>query len=61
MGEEWVLPDGYSIADAALFFVEYWAVKRSGMTLPPKLDAHYKAMLARPAVQRALTQEGMAL
>lgn len=60
-GGEWVLPGGYSVADAALFFVAYWAVRRSGMTLPPKIDAHYKAMLARPATQRALTQEGMAL
>lgn len=60
-GDTWVMPSGYSVADAALFFVEYWATRRSGMTLPPKLDAHLKAMLARPAVQRALTQEGMAL
>jgi glutathione S-transferase len=60
-GGTWVLPSGYSVADAALFFVEYWATRRSGLTLPPKLDAHLKAMLARPAVQRALTQEGLAL
>lgn len=60
-GGTWVMPQGYSVADAALFFVEYWAVKRSGLALPPHLDAHCKAMLARPAVQRALTQEGMAL
>lgn len=59
-GGEWVLPNGYSVADTALFFVEYWAAKRSGMALPPKLDAHLKAMLARPAVQRALQQEGLA-
>jgi len=43
-----------------LFFVEYWAARRSGMALPPHLDAHLKAMLARPAVQRALSQEGLA-
>ena len=60
-GGTWALPSGYSVADAALFFVEYWAVRRSGLTLPPHLDAHLKAMLARPAVQRALTQEGLAL
>lgn len=58
-GDTWVLPSGYSVADAALFFVEYWATRRSGMTLPPRLDAHLKAMLARPAVQRALQQEGL--
>jgi glutathione S-transferase len=59
-GGTWVLPSGFSVADAALFFVEYWATRRSGMTLPPRLDAHLKAMLARPAVQRTLAQEGLA-
>lgn len=58
-GGPWMLPTGYSVADAALFFVEYWATRRSGMTLPPHLDAHLKAMLARPAVQRTLSQEGL--
>ena len=60
-GGDWVLPSGYSVADAALFFVEYWGVKRSGMTLPPHLAKHFAPMMARPAVQRALTAEGMAL
>jgi glutathione S-transferase len=58
-GGTWLLPSGYSVADAALFFVEYWATRRSGMALPPHLDGHLKAMLARPAVQRALEQEGL--
>lgn len=58
-GDTWVLPSGYSVADAALFFVEYWATRRSGMTLPPRLAAHLEAMLARPAVQRTLQQEGL--
>jgi glutathione S-transferase len=59
-GGTWALASGYSVADAALFFVEFWATRRSGLTLPPALDAHLKAMLARPAVQRALAQEGLA-
>jgi glutathione S-transferase len=59
-GQTWVMPQGYSIADAALFFVEYWAVKRVGMPVPPHIDAHLKAMLGRPAVQRALAASGMA-
>lgn len=58
-GGTWALPSGYSVADAALFFVEYWAAKRSGMALPPHLAAHLAAMLARPAVQRALATEGL--
>ena len=59
-GGEWVMPQGYSIADAALFFVEYWAVKRVGMPVPARIEAHLNAMLARPAVQRALAASGMA-
>ncbi|HYF09781.1 MAG TPA: glutathione S-transferase N-terminal domain-containing protein [Acetobacteraceae bacterium] len=58
-GGDWVLPSGYSVADAALFFVEYWAVKRSGMDLPPRLANHFSKMMARPAVARALDAEGM--
>ena len=59
-GGDWVLPGGYSVADAALFYVEYWAARRSGLTLPPRLAAHLERMLARPAVRRALEQEGLA-
>ena len=59
-GGTWALASGYSVADAALFFVEYWATRRSGLALPPALGAHLAAMLARPAVQRALAQEGLA-
>ncbi len=58
-GKDYAL-GAYSIADAALFFLEYWAVSRAGMTLPPALAAHYAHMLARPAVQRALAAEGLA-
>jgi len=58
-GNEWVLPSGYSVADAAVFFVSYWAAKRMNMTLPPRIAAHFERMLARPAVQRALAAEGL--
>ncbi len=59
-GDDWALPSGYSVADSALFFVEYWATRRSGMTLPPHLANHLEKMLARPAVQRMMAQEGLA-
>src|SRR5580704_11991007 len=39
----------FSIADAALFYVEFWA-KRVGLALPPNTAAHLDRMLARPAV-----------
>jgi glutathione S-transferase len=50
----------FSVADAALFYVEYWAAGRLGVTLPPNCAAHFARMKARPAVQRALQQEGLA-
>lgn len=57
MNSPWLLPSGFSIADCALFFITGWAQGRAGMTLPPKLAAHHAAMLARPAVQRAMARE----
>jgi glutathione S-transferase len=49
----------FSIADAAIFYVELWS-KRVGMTLPANCAAHLDRMLARPSVQRVLQQEGLA-
>ncbi len=49
----------FSIADAALFFVEFWGVRRLGMTLPSNLAAHFDRILARPAVGRVLQREGL--
>jgi glutathione S-transferase len=48
----------FSIADAALFYVEYWA-KRVGIALPANCAAHLERMLARPSVQRTLKAEGL--
>jgi len=49
----------FSIADAALFYVEFWA-KRVGIALPANCAAHLERMLARPSVQRTLKAEGLA-
>ena len=49
----------FSIADSALFYVEFWGGKRMNMKLPPNCDAHLNRMLARPAVQRVMQQEGL--
>ena len=49
----------FSIADAALFYVEFWS-KRVGLPLPANCAAHLDRMLGRPAVQRVLQQEGLA-
>ena len=58
-GGDWVLPSGYSVADPALFFVTFWAVKRMNMPVPARIEAQYRRMLQRPAVQRALATEGL--
>jgi glutathione S-transferase len=58
-GKQYLGGNQLSAADAALFYVEYWGAKRVGMTLPPNCAAHFERMMARPAVQRALAQEGM--
>lgn len=50
----------FSIADAALFYVEFWADK-TGVPLPEKCLAHYRLMLTRPAVRRVLMEEGYRL
>jgi glutathione S-transferase len=52
------LSGDFSIADAALFYVEFWA-KRAGVSLPKNCAAHFDRMMARPAVQRTLQKEGL--
>lgn len=47
----------FSIADAALFYVEFWADKIK-LELPPNCLAHYQRMLQRPVVRRVLMEEG---
>lgn len=47
----------FSIADAALFYVEFWA-DRIQVPLPPRCQAHYRRMLTRPAVRQVLAEEG---
>lgn len=47
----------FSIADAALFYVEFWADK-TGMTLPRNCRRHYEHMKTRPAVRQVLAEEG---
>lgn len=52
--------DTFSIADAALFYVEFWADK-TGITLPENCLKHYRLMLERPVVRRVLMEEGYRL
>ncbi len=58
-GKEYVV-GRFSIADAALFYVEFWAAGPMKIALPANCAAHFARMKARPAVGRALSQEGLA-
>jgi glutathione S-transferase len=59
-GKQYLGGNSFSIADAALFYAEFWAAKRLGMQLPPNCAAHFDRMQARPAVQRVMNDEGFA-
>ncbi|MDD5580973.1 MAG: glutathione S-transferase N-terminal domain-containing protein [Methylobacter sp.] len=50
----------FTIADAALFYVEFWADK-TGIFLPENCLKHYRLMLERPVVRRVLMEEGYRL
>jgi glutathione S-transferase len=52
-GRDFVAGD-FTIADAALFYVEDWKTRRLGGTLPARCQAHYERMLGRDSVQRAM-------
>jgi glutathione S-transferase len=56
-GKEYVAGN-FSIADAALFYVELWA-SRGNVPLPPNCAAHFARMQARPAVAAVLKKEGI--
>ena len=49
----------FSVADAAVFYVEFWA-DRMGIELPARCQTHLQAMLQRPAVRQVLGEEGYA-
>ena len=49
----------FSVADAAVFYVEFWGADRMGMTLPANCAAHLARMKTRPAVASVLKKEGL--
>jgi glutathione S-transferase len=58
-GRDYLL-GAFSVADVALFYVEFWWAARLGLELPANCAAHYARMRARPAVARAMEKEGLA-
>lgn len=51
------LQQQFTLVDAALFYVEFWADK-TDLLLPPKCRAHYQLVKQRPAVRQVLAEEG---
>lgn len=58
-GRTW-FADDFSIADAAYFYVAFWAT-RTDVALPPNGQAHFERMAQRPAVRQVLAEEGYRL
>lgn len=58
-GKDYLL-GSFSVADAALFYVEFWAADRMSIPLPANCAAHLARMKARPSVQRVMAEEGLA-
>jgi glutathione S-transferase len=59
-GRDYVGRSKMSIADAALFYLEFWVVERLKQQLPANCAKHYERMRARPAVAKVLKDEGLA-
>ncbi len=58
-GKDWICGD-YSIADSALYYVEFWVSEVAKWPLPANVQAHYERMKQRPAVQVSRKEEGAA-
>jgi glutathione S-transferase len=60
LGDKPYILGEFSIVESALFFLEYWAVNRAFIRLPPVFQAHFERLMARPAAQATLAAEGLA-
>ena len=56
--KEWLAGE-FSIADAALFYVSYWALTRAKIETPADIARHFARMMERPSVGKALADEGL--
>ena len=56
-GKDFLIGD-FSIADPALYYVEYWAADVAGWPLPRNVQSHFERMKTRPSVQASRKQEG---
>ncbi|GLJ00160.1 glutathione binding-like protein [Sphingobium sp. BS19] len=58
MQGEFLFGPDLSVADCYLFVMLLWA-RKSGLQVPSKLDAFFDQVMERPAVQIAMTHEGL--
>ncbi|CAN7601883.1 glutathione S-transferase family protein [Neorhizobium sp. LjRoot104] len=56
-GKTFALGDRFTIADAALFYVLFWACDRVKLKLPERCVAYYARLKSRPAVMAVLARE----
>ncbi|WGF87405.1 glutathione S-transferase family protein [Marinivivus vitaminiproducens] len=57
LGDKEYIVGGFSLADAALYYIENWAGevdRKIGLAIPANVRAHFDRMTARPATRRAL-------
>ncbi|MCC2099326.1 MAG: glutathione S-transferase family protein, partial [Hyphomicrobiales bacterium] len=58
-GKDWIAGD-YSIADSALYYVEFWVAEVAKWPLPANVQKHYDRMKQRASVQVSRKEEGVA-
>ena len=58
-GKDWIANEDYSVADAYLFVVARW-LQKFGLERWPWVAAHFARVKSRPAVRKALEEEGLA-
>ena len=60
MGSQWILGDAYSTVDPYLYVMCRWTARAAiDLAQFPNIQAHMQRMAERPAVKRALEQEGL--
>lgn len=60
-GKTFALGDRFTIADAALFYVLFWAIDRVKLELPERCVAYYARLKARPSIVTVLAREQIAI
>ena len=57
---DFLMGDQFTIADAALYYTQYWAADVAGWDLPENVAAHFERMKTRASVKASRELEGVA-